>query len=213
MSATPSTRNVTQAFRAATATDHVEGMEWYARARRLCLDIGDRHGVSVERAAAVVAVLSPRLSWELNVRLAWLAFAQGEDWHKLPCLTANSDKAYALVNGEDPANVVSGPKVTAFWRTIVDPSGANTVVVDRHAIGVALGRPATKYELQKYGKGKHYAAVAECYVRAARILSRETGQNLSPSDVQAITWTYWRRTRATRRVVTAFDLSSGVSIF
>jgi hypothetical protein len=185
-------------------------MEWYARARRVALDIDATYGGGVERAAAVIAVLSPRLSWSHNVRLAWQAYAQGEDWHKLPCLTASSDKAYALVTGEAPDTVVSGPKVTAFWRTICDPAGSHTAVVDRHAISVALGRNVGDAEMGRWNRGKGYAAVAECYVRAARILSRETGQHLTASDVQAITWTYWRRARSQKRTIAAADWSDPI---
>ena len=186
----PSTRNVTSAYRAASADDRVEGRSWYATARAVAesLDPSDP-----ARAAAVIAVLSPRLSWRKNVEAAQDAYAG----RPVRVLSANARKAELILAGADPEDVVSGPKVRAFWRTIADPTDPRAVVVDRHAVSVAVGRNLDDAQRGKLlGKAGGYDAVADAYRRAARLLSREYGTALTPAEVQATTWLYWRRERA-----------------
>src|SRR5690242_16785833 len=186
----PSTRNVAKAYSAASADDRVEGRSWYATARAVAesLDPADP-----ARAAAVIAVLSPRLSWRKNVEAARNAYAG----RPLRVLGANARKAELVLAGADPEDVVSGPKTRAFWRTIADPTDPRAVVVDRHAVDVAVGcvlGDAARGRL--LGRSGGYDAVADTYRRAARLLSREYGTALTPAEVQATTWLYWRRERA-----------------
>lgn len=216
-SITPQTRNVTAAFRAATDTDRADGLSWYNRARELAEELDP---TNVERAAAVIAVLSPRLPWDKNAELARLAYETARLFGLndvdidpryantpdtlvsfLPCLRGNARKAFCILAGELPDDVVSGPKVRAFWHQIAHPDSALAVVVDRHAIDVALGRVTDDATRGKVlGRKGAYDDVATCYVRAAKILAAEFDiPNLTPSQVQAVTWVYWRRTRAGRK--------------
>lgn len=185
------TRNVTRAFRAATDDDRSAGREWYARAHALAVELDP---ADPRRGAAVIAVLSPMASWPRNVQLARDAYAG----RPIGCLGRNADKARRILSGEDPDSVVSGDKVRAFWQTIADPSATDVpVTIDRHALDIAAGRV-----LDDATRGAHlrrkgaYAAAGEAYRRAARILSRETGEEWTAPAVQAVTWTYWRRERA-----------------
>lgn len=190
MSTTPSTRNITKIFRATTTDDRIAGLSWYATAREVAatLDPSDP-----ARAAAVLAVLSPRTSWPQNVRLAQDAYAG----RRVGALGANVRKAARILGGEDAADVVTGDKVRAFWLTIVDPSDPRAVVVDRHAFDVACDQVTDDATRGRYlGKVGKYAELADLYRRAARIISRETGQTWTPAAVQATTWVYWRRERA-----------------
>lgn len=186
----PSTRNVTAAYRAASADDRVEGRSWYATARAVAESLDP---TDPDRAAAVIAVLSPRLPWRKNVEAARDAYAG----RPMRVLGRNAEKARLILAGADPEDVVSGPKVRAFWRTIADPSDPRAVVIDRHAVDVACGRvlgDAARGRL--LGRTGGYDAVSDAYRRAARTLSREYGTRLSPAEVQATTWLYWRRERA-----------------
>ena len=212
MSATlkPHTRNVTKLFRQASPEDLAAGRDWYEQAHQLAVELaaefdGFAEEWTVERAAAVIAVLSPRLSWPKNVEVARTAYAMYHNgWltrdgfvKRVPVLNANADKAWRLLNGEPPDSVVSGPKVRAFWHTIAHPHDPRAVVVDRHAIDVALGRVTDdRTRGLVLGKKGAYDAVAACYANAARILSLELRETWTPAAVQAVTWTTWRRTRA-----------------
>lgn len=190
MSATPSTRNITKIFRQTTAEDRIAGLGWYATAREVAAQLDPEDPA---RAAAVIAVLSPRTSWPQNVKLAQDAYAG----RKVGALGANVRKAQRILAGEDPSDVVTGDKVRAFWLTIVDPSDARAVVVDRHAFDVACDQVTDDATRGRYlGRVGKYAELADMYRRAAKIISRETGQSWTPAAVQAATWVYWRRERA-----------------
>ena len=82
----------------------------------------------------------------------------------------------------------------AFWRTIADPTDPRAVVIDRHAIDIATGRVlGDKVRGLLLSRAGAYDEVCDAYRRAARILSREFGTDLSPAAVQATTWVHWRR--------------------
>lgn len=217
----PHTRNVTRLFRSASPEDMSAGRDWYARASRLAAELAESlpadhpHHGDVSRAAAVIAVLSPQLSWTANVRaardvyeaasrLAWRMTGERDDdaiafiADAFRGLRRNGRKAARLLTTNDPTDeIVSGPKVTAFWRTIADPTDPRGVVVDRHAVDVTINRvtdDATRGRL--LGKRGAYEVVSACYVRAARILAAELGEPITPAEVQAVTWTTWRRVAA-----------------
>lgn len=188
-------KNVLDVYRSATTQDIADGTEWYARARRLAVELDSQNP---ERAAAVIAVVSPLTPWDRNVWLATEAYRMheaGEDVGTLlPTLKGNARKAARILNGENPAAVIGGLKVTAFWLTIADPTNPHAVVVDRHAYDISVGE-VTNDEIRgkAIGTPKRYNVIADCYFQAATVLSRETGQTILPSTVQAITWTAWRR--------------------
>ena len=196
-----STRNITRTFRQTSDVDRSAGRAWYAQANALAQELDP---MSPERAAAVIAVLSPRNYWERNVELARQAY----DWHRSGMtleefrgrwrgMKSQAEKAYRILSGEPPESVVSGPKVTAFWRNITDPSDPTVVVVDRHAFSVAAGQTVDDRTRQRVLERKGgYETVADQYRRAARIVSRETGERWSPAEIQAATWEHWRNQSA-----------------
>jgi hypothetical protein len=216
------TRNIVRVFLTATPDEHAEGLGWYQRALAEAVDLAasvwghlptsvednEAWGREIEKAAAVLAVLSPRLSWPKNVELARLAYdvIYGEtdiadDLSNWPGLKINARKAMRILTGENPDDVVSGPKVRAFWHTIVDPSDPRAVVVDRHAFDVAVNTVLTDAERGKWlGLKGTYDLVSKAYRDAARELNKLTtpadGLEVTPAGVQAVTWTIWRRTRA-----------------
>jgi hypothetical protein len=226
MTNTPLTRNITATFRSATDGDRATGHGWYGRARLLAEELaaseaGRRPALpfdfesEVRRAAGVIAALSPRLAWRKNVEYANLAYMTYNQMRReaplsgltdevrasifagiIPTLNANARKAFRILEGESPEDVLRGPKVTAFYWTIVDPTDPRAVVVDRHAVDIAYGRTMSDDERNKALSGKRYGEVATLYRRAAAIISRELGEFWSPAQVQATTWTYWRRERA-----------------
>jgi hypothetical protein len=220
MSNQPLTRNITATFRAATDGDRAVGYGWYARARdlaeKLATDwgtgVGGTREDAVRKAAGVIAALSPRLAWRKNVEyaeLAYMTYGQilngtlgamfGEACFagSIPTLNANARKAYRILNGEDPEDVLGGPKVRAFYFTIVNPQDPRAVVVDRHAIDITFGQVLNDQARGlALGRKGAYDKVSELYRRAARIISAELGEVWTPAQVQATTWTYWRRERA-----------------
>lgn len=184
----PSTRNVTRIFREASAEQIQAGMDWYADANRIARVYAERYEVSVEVAAGVIAALSPLNSWGNNLNLAARFLeAGGLD---AGYLRANLAKARAILAGEAIEPTLSGLKVVNFYRSIIS-AGAEGVCIDRHAYCLATNDRASSNDIPSLSP-KRYAELVECYVRAAKILSREMGQAITPAVVQSVTWTVWR---------------------
>lgn len=99
------------------------GAAWYGGARAIVADMAFRHGVPTEVAAAVVAVLSPRIPWGRNVRLADELLGGAEVRGVLP---ASRDKASTILATHDTGRV-SGPKVSAFYANLTGDESRVTV--------------------------------------------------------------------------------------
>lgn len=185
MSNTTYVRRICKVYRAATADELAQGIEWYARARRIAVELDP---ANPERAAGVIAALSPLMPWSRNVELARRAYALGT---VTGALGANCRKAQEILDGADPLNVLRGQKVRAFYLTIVNPAHPDAVVVDRHAHDVAWGSITTDSTRGgALSTKKGYAEFCEAYRRAAAILG------VTPSQVQAVTWTVHRNRHA-----------------
>src|SRR4051812_6515224 len=111
----PTSTNVLAVFRSASPEEVAEGREWYLKARALAEELDPN---DVERAAAAIALPSPRTSWDLNVAITRRAYALiGAYTHPdilLEMLPTTGDvrrkMTRLLVDGENPDDVVSGPK-------------------------------------------------------------------------------------------------------
>lgn len=181
-------QNITRCFRAASQADTLSGMDWYARARRLAIELDPN---CPHRAAGVIAAMSPLMSWPQNVRQAKNVYsgigAKG--------LSKNVAKAHAIYNGGDPLDILGGEKVTSFYMNIIAPNNATPVTIDRHAIDIACGKVQNDADRNKIIRGKAgYQTIASMYRRAAEILSKEYGVLILPQQVQAVTWVSWRNT-------------------
>lgn len=186
---TPSTRNVTAVFRSATPEQIESGIAWYADARRLAQTLAAKHGVSLPVAVGVIAACSPLMAWGANVNLADRMLASGGTL-TTGYMRANLDKASAIMAGADPVTTLRGLKVTNFYLSILS-GGAEGVCIDRHAFSLAVNDRSLSNNMPSLSP-KRYAAAAEVYTRAARILSREVGRPISPAVVQSVTWVVWR---------------------
>lgn len=169
-----------------SATDRFDGMTWYSNARVLAETLSPNN---VSRGAGVIAALSPMTSWPLNVKRATEVFDTGTT----KGLSKNVAKAERIFNGEDALDVLSGDKVRAFYLNIMGDHSVDAVTIDRHAIDVACGIVQSDADRAKAIRGKAgYRTVANMYVEAARVISFK-GPVLSPAQLQAIVWVYWRR--------------------
>lgn len=181
--------NILSVFERATDAEYAHGMTWYNLANKHAWELDFR---DFRNGAGVLAALSPLLSWPKNVEYARLAYSlKGypvEDVvNYIPTLRGSARKALAIVNGADPRNVISGPKVTSFFTNIVDPycEDPRFVTIDKHAMDIANGE-VTPYKGANKINAKGYVAYANAYVAAAR----EMG--ILPLQMQAVTWVAWR---------------------
>jgi len=176
----------------ATPAEVEQGHSWYQRAH----DTLAFH----PRAAAVCAVLSPMVRWESNLDQTRALFHEQEGDRDLKGFSAfpcNVSKARAIRDASSPDEIddlVSGPKVRAFWALLLDPDDPEAVCLDSIAIHVALGIEPTPFTASNdvkcwMDRPKALRAMREGYRLAARALG------LRPSQVQAVTWLVWRGER------------------
>lgn len=166
--------------------DQVErGESWYPMARSLAEYIGDGN---VELGAGLLAVFSANKSWGQNKILAADAANGNVHGHVGVVL----EKARRILEGTDPMIVLDGqPKTSAFYRTILDPTDPDPVVVDRHVHDAIAGMPYGNQD-RNLGNKTRYATLAH----AVRLASRELGT--IPAVTQPILWiTHTDLTRGT----------------
>lgn len=185
------TANVTRVFRLAAPEQHAAGFDWYADAYATAHEFAATYNVTPEVAAGVIAATSPLNSWVANVSIARRMLAS-KGTLTTGYLGSGLAKARAIMAGSPIIETLHSEKISAFYACIVSNGLTDEVCIDRHAYDIAVNERNTDVTRPTI-KGKRYAAVADAYVRAARILSREAGADISPAQVQAITWVAWRR--------------------
>lgn len=189
---TPSVSNVLSVYRAASADSVRNGLTWYFRAHDFARVVGGGRSHHVARNAGIIAALSPMNEWENNKRKAAQLISQrgrvviGEDGKNGIGLSANVVKAVRIYRGEDPMDVLKGDKVTAFYRTILDPTGDIEPVIDRHAFDIAVGRRTDDKTRGMLDRKGVYTQFANVYREAASLAG------IGSAQMQAITWVAWK---------------------
>jgi hypothetical protein len=190
--------NILNVLNQATDAEYDAGRNWYREANELAWDLSTH--ADVGSAAGVIAALSPRMPWGRNKELAVRAFADGRASGTLGNSVRAADRILA---GEDPLDVLKGDKVRSFYLNILGDTDA--VTVDRHALEVYLGKRFADKDRPAVGK-RLYREVSDAYRTAASrpfaqsLTYADTGfavGDLTPRDVQAITWLVWRRIHLT----------------
>jgi len=173
------TQRILNTWDAADAETRRLGAAWYGHAQEqaMCMAVSD---ATLDTACGVIAALSPRCGWAQN--LAWAARVLAAKRQRKGCpavhTTAMREQAWRIAGGEDPLDVLNGPKVRAFYRNLTgDP---NSVTVDVWAARVATGDASTA------GPGKSYDQISSAYREAARL------RGVAPSTMQATCWIHIR---------------------
>lgn len=173
--------NIEAAWNAATEDDLAEGLEWYRRAR----SEGRALGVTLHRGVGVIAALSPMQAWDVNIELANRLAAVHAAGDPMPTegygFKRNTEKAWRILNGERPLDVLGGDKVRSFYRNILGCE--HSVTVDRWAVRIALGDPKHDGTVPS----GQYEPMADAFRRVAAKLG------VSAHHLQAATWVWIRR--------------------
>lgn len=183
----PTTANVLSVYSRATAEQIRFGLVWYVEANRIARSLDRRRP---NRAAGVIAALSPMMNWDSNVNAARAAFAHGTAMGL--GLDNNCVKATRILHGENPLDVLGGNKVRAFYNTIADPLSFTIPVIDRHAFDIAIGRVTDDAAKSVLGRKGMYEEFGKVYVNAAK------RAGISAPQMQAITWVTWRAEKGIR---------------
>jgi hypothetical protein len=174
---------ILDAYDRSSASDMAEGERWYENARLTASALSAGTKLSIEQAAGVIAALSPRVRWEVNVRAAAavIAAARRGDRPVVAGYGRNVEKALRIAKGWHPDNVLGGPKVTSFYANIIGNEEAVTV-------DVWAARAAEGCSNKQAPRGKRYETLANAYRMAAR------ARGISPMTMQATVWVFIKRT-------------------
>lgn len=192
MTDSPSVANILAVYNGATDDNIRFGLAWYAIAHREAMRMGNGNSRYLSRNAGIIAALSPMNGWTNNIRKARqlvsmrgrITVVKGQP--NGIGLGNNVAKAIAIYNGMDPLDVLNGDKVTAFYRTILDPTGDIDPVIDRHAFDIAVGEQTNEKRRGALSRKGVYHEFANAYREAAKVAG------IGSAQMQAITWVQWR---------------------
>lgn len=168
----PEVRRLVRAFEQADPANG--GASWYRESRRAARRIARESGVSLSVAAGTIAALSPRMRWRENV-LAAAAACEGREYG---ALGTSKRAASRIIAGEDPLDVLNGPKTRAFYQAIMGDEDA--AVVDVWMLR-AMGHDPNKSPTRK-----RYEELAGAIRTAAMVVG------IGTATFQAIVWTHVR---------------------
>jgi len=150
------------------ARDNPDGCGWYSTAADELQHVCDREQWPIERAAAILAITSPRVAVRRNVRLALTYLDRGT-------LLANGMATIvASLRHWEATGKINGPKVFAFCNAIL--GDASAVVLDVHMANVL------RVEQKRFSQP---SVRQECRVMVRRVADR---CGFSPRDTQACLW-------------------------
>jgi hypothetical protein len=187
-------RNILKTYRIATVEDVANGVEWYDRAKRMAAWIAKETSIKETTVIGVMAALSPNNRWERNCKdaltmcSAWINGDSLDDF-KVSCYNKMKQKAWSILQDDlqDDAAILTrlnGQKIRSFYSNI---RGLDEVTIDGHALNIARGkREGLTSDKTNMGK-KQYRELQAAYVTAAKRIK------VKPSELQAITWTTWKR--------------------
>ena len=188
--------NILAVFFNATDLETINGADWYPTANHAALIMAERYSVTLETAAGVIAALSPNNRWERNltdadsmIRAYSIGGHNAADSIKVGTYNANKIKALSILSGEDCLQILGGLKVRAFYDCII---GGDSVCIDGHAYAIWKGERIPTTKTPKITP-KIYDSIVADYRQAARVINLILKADYSAAQIQAITWTAWRR--------------------
>jgi len=197
------TRHISGMLMLASQADILSGLHWYQRAYDLGVKlIHEYDGLTMGQAIGVIAALSPNNKWERNcidAEAMIKTWSIGGDYNAIKVCTFNPNKAKAIailsldmesVDTEAIPNILSGQKVVAFYKSIMGDN--NAVCVDGHAYAIFIGEriPTTKTPSIT---PKLFETIQRAYQLVAKRSADLCGIELTPTQVQAVTWVTYRR--------------------
>lgn len=177
--------NLLQHWKRVDGTTLAEGLTWYPSALQLCESMATFYKAPLDRVIDVVALCSPRASWEANRTMAdrlLEAYTFGFD---CPYGGPQYTLAWSVLNGAVPFR--SGPKVTAFRDCIAAAGNWHVPCIDGHMTNMIEGernRILTEAKLTP-AKYRKYSAIVQQFAH------KHT--NLPTAQVQAVLWCHWRK--------------------
>jgi hypothetical protein len=176
-----STENIIRTYAQATPGQLRAGEYWYGHAQDIAREMVKGTDYSLQQVVGVIAALSPINPWEQNVKLAQKMIDSRGTLDE-GYLKNGLKKARAILNGEDPWELLTSQKVRAFFECILYRGQTDIVCVDRHALSIWRGYDVTDTRMG----APLFRKIAADYQEAAI----EAG--IPAAQLQAITWVVWR---------------------
>jgi len=171
--------NIVAVVLKATESELEAGKCWYSVYSQNIVMRAEEADLTAHQGLTLFAVLSQATGIAMNWRNYVKVVTTMDPEQTTYTLTAQKAKCRAiLANSVNPAQYVTGPKITSFYRNLAGDE--DTVTVDRHAISACFNEMITNV-------GTRYDYVAECYRVAAAMVG------LTPALTQAVAWLVWRR--------------------
>jgi hypothetical protein len=196
-------RRILATYRRATPAELAAGAEWYRVAQDAAAQI---YPERPDIAAGVIAALSPRAQWTVNLRWAHAVMHAARTGQECPAVHTQTMRAIAwkIATGEQSyTEALKGPKTSRFAAAI-DPTVADLsrVTCDAWAARTAEGKnsPSHNHNGAVAPNGRRYLAIERAYQRAAQILGQD------PAIVQAVCWLR-EQTESRARATTATGAS------
>ena len=186
--------------------DRVKGKNWYSNAYSIACTLGKKYGVHSNTVSAVISALSPSNKWNRNVEDAEMMLrANAYDLDLTECKPSTYGKqklkAIAILEGnvsddEVLKRILSGQKTKSFYANISTNGKTTDCTIDGHAYNIWNGTVTNLNDVPNMTP-KTYKMIQEDYRQAAieisAITESETGEILTASEIQAITWVAYRR--------------------
>jgi len=182
--------NLARVFDQADDIDLTAGRECFSSYHVMMQEMSSVFGYPIESVTAAFVSLSPNTDYLKNLRSV-VTLLQGHR-RGLPVegLTVSTYghcklRAWQYINGLDFLSVTKGPKITAFYKSIINPEDPIPVVVDGHMVSAWCYR---RMNMKTVASNMFdYGAVAE----DIRALAGYRG--LIPCQAQGVLWFTWKR--------------------
>ena len=193
-------QNILAIYNLSSAGEIKAGLAWYSDAHNQALQISEALNVPLTTVVGVIAALSPNNKWERNLSNAYqliAAYLDGETVESVKVSTYHTMKAKAwsiladqLDETDDILTRLNGQKIKSFYECIIGvPHG---ICIDGHALNIWRNeRHGLTSDKTNIGK-RLYADIQADYLEAGNAVTYQ-GRNLTAYEMQAITWTVWRR--------------------
>ena len=186
--------NILSIYLDASELTQAVGRVWYAEERAKCEAFAERHKLTLQQVAGAAAAISPGMRWETVY--SYLVAIRKDPKASVPTYSREFVmRAHKILRGRDPAEVLSGRKVTAFYG-LLSGTDLGAVVIDGHAWNIARGECHT-FRTNEYHTKADMPSALQITPRRYRLAVqayREAGEVLGEPahSVQACTWVHWR---------------------
>lgn len=115
-------KNLEYFYNNSTEEQKINGINWYKKANKFCIDIANEYKINAYIVASVLSALSPRNKWEQNKKdtiKVFEAIKNGKSPEDIKVCTFNKNKikAFNIAKGNEDIKK-SSPKTFAFLKNI-----------------------------------------------------------------------------------------------